>query len=109
MFGLPPRELGAMVVDAWEMEATLGDAIRGYQCEGIDNPDTLLFRRGLQIATEFVHCVGEKGFDNRTEPLKDPEAERVLALLLEYPTDVIESIGRSQRFILESNPGQGDE
>jgi HD-like signal output (HDOD) protein len=103
LFGLPPREIAARVLEKWEMEPEISQGLRELPHAGEEGSSR--FSQSLWIALSFLEK--ERPTTHSNGMIMGPgtkEMDRILALLLEYPADVLTSIDRSERFLIESAP-----
>ena len=103
LFGLTPREIAARVLEKWEMDPSLSEGLRNLGKAGEESASR--FTQSLWIGLSFLQQ--ERPTQHASSVILESgskEMERILSLLLEYPSDVITSIERSERFLIESAP-----
>jgi len=105
LFGATPRHITARVLRHWEIAPEICEAVTTYPLSHL-NKDAAVHEKSLWIALKFLYEARAPLHHPIIFPDEgSPELERILALLLEYRRDVIESVEVTERFLTESKTG----
>ena len=105
LFGATPRSITSRVLKQWEIADEICDAVISYPQAGAIG-DTTIHDKSLWVAMKFLSEVRPPVQMPVILPEEGPdELNRILALLLDYRRDVIESVEVTERFLTESGTG----